>query len=303
MADVRLYEAIVVNGVPDPNLPGHIEVKIPEMFRDEVVPYLIPPLYPGASFGGWQSVPQATDPTDPDAEVRVTVMHMGRNSFRWVGTTQVFSAIGGDPANRVGARSKDNRHSIFLDSLLGVFISAGSDQNDGDAGPTNYIAMDPTDDSITINTVGGGMVQVKASLVNLMDGSGNFVQMSSASGGQVLLSHSAGVANLSLRSGDVAALSATTVQINGGSIELGGGVLAPTHAYLLTSTHFTDWIAWLSALDTFMAAVALDTIDSPATAAAAVAFIASQPAGVFHGKHTTSLSAGAPYLSARTFGD
>jgi len=287
MADVRLYEAVVVDGNPDPNLPGHIEVRIPELYGNEAVaPTLIPPLYPGASFGGWQSVPQASNPDEPEAEVRVVVAHMGLQTFRWLGTSQPFSAIAADPANRVGARSKDGRHSIFMDSVLGTFISIGSDN----VATSTFIVLDPTDDSITMTTATGAVVQISENLIHLQNLAGDVLQLDDTNG--VKLMHNGGIASLDLRTGDVAALSGSAVQINGGTIEMGGGVIPPVHPYLLTLLYLADISASLAEIVAVFAVPGplIGPLPLPTTAATIV-------------KIATSLSTGAPYLSIRISGD
>lgn len=225
MAGIQLYEAIVTNGAPDPSRPGHIKVRIPEMFRDKDVPCLVPPMFPNWTAGGWQSLPSEVNPDGGD--VRVIVAHLGRRSFRWLGTSQVFELIT-QGEGRAGARSGDGKNFVYVDN-----------------------------DAFVVETDLGAKFRVKA------DG---------------------------------------TVEIIGTAINMFGGSVPPTHAYLLSATYLADWASWLVAFDVFILAVSTATT-AVQIAAAAVVFIASQPTGVFVGKHTASLASGAPYLSTRIKGD
>ena len=224
---VQLYEAIVIDGAPDRNLPGHIQVKIPDLYRDNIVPCLVPPMFPNWTGGGWQSLPSEVNPDG--GNVRVIVAHIGRGSFRWLGTSQVFQLIAdGQSKGRAGARSGGGKNFVYID-----------------------------DDAFVVETESGAKFRVKA------DG---------------------------------------TVEIIGTTINMFGGAVPPTHAYLLSTAYLTDWTARIIAMDAFMLTVSTATT-APQIAAAAVTFIASQPTGVFAAKHTASLSTGAPYLSTRIKGD
>lgn len=289
MAEVRLYEAIVVNGTPDPALPGFIQVQIPALFGDKTVPSLIPPLYPGASFGGWQSVPQATNPLN-DEPVRVIVAHMGRTSFRWLGTSQPFSAITADPANRVGARSKDGRHAIFMDSIEGIFLATASDAEG--VTESNFIQITPADDSITIQTAKGDMISIKPEQLAILISDGvdsHALQMDITNG--IVMMHKAGISYLSLEDGDITRLNGFDIQISGASIAMGGGVISPIHSYILSATFFAD-----------LSLACSDIVATGAAIPAGLPYVAVNATSMI-GKIATSLGAGLPYLSSRISGD
>lgn len=289
MAEVKLYEAVVTDGNPDPDLPGFIEVRIPELFGDNVIPNLVAPMYPGASFGGWQSVPQAENPINGN-EVRVIVAHMGRLSFRWLGTADAFSAILTDPENRVGCRSKDGRHALFLDNLAGFFTAVQSDTVD----EMSLISVSPSDDTIVIQTATGETIQLSPEQVAIVapdvDAAVSHVlQMDVTNGVQVM--HKDGVSYISLEDGDITKVNGFVVQISGSTIELGDGSVNPTHAYILSTTFFTDLITVMSEIVAIGAGI---PAGSPVPTPGATAMSS---------KLTTSLSSGLPYLSSRIFGD
>ena len=244
---VQLYEAEVIDGRPDANLPGHIKVKIPQLFRDNEVPTLIPPMYPGSPFGGWQSIPWPVNPDDDSVPIRVIIAHLGGNSFRWLGTSQSWSEVSDNPETRSGARSADGRHHVTLDSDLGVELSA-----------------------------------------SFSDGKTHTLNLNAAG---IRLEHEDGVSFLSMESGDITRLNGGSVKISGTTIEMGGGVVPPTHPYFLSLTYLADLSLVMT--DIIAIGVAIPTM-MPYVAANATSMLA---------KISTSLSAGAPYLSSRITGD
>lgn len=125
---VQIFEAIVTDVAPDSSMPGFIKVKIPELFGSDEVPYLIGPVYPGWTAGGWHSVPSDTLPssdTDEDV-VRVLVVKLAPYTYRYIGTTQGWSTIEDSPGSICGARSPDGKHTILFDAD-GARISAFED--------------------------------------------------------------------------------------------------------------------------------------------------------------------------------
>ncbi len=282
MPEIQLYEAIVTDAAPDASLPGHIKVQIPELFEDVELPISIPPLFPGWTAGGWQSIPSVDNPDGGDS--RVIVIRLGNQSFRWIGTGQADAFISDNPGTRAGARSGDGRHRIWIDDTDGFFAQVASDSE----APSNYININP-DDTIRMQTADGTTLAMTETQFVAINASGDALILDSDNG--VSLTHQGGVANLSLRSGDVAALSGSAVQINGGTIEMGGGVIPPIHGYILSLTFLAD-LALLAA-DVVAAGAAIPSM-SPYVATNATNMIA---------KIATSLSAGAPYLSTRISGD
>jgi hypothetical protein len=274
---MKLYEAVVLDGVPEPDLPGHVKAQIPELYADAEYPYLIPPLYPGPSLGGWQSVPSAGE--------GIAVIDLGGGSFRWIGTLDTAAAIGANPAGRVGARSKDGRHSIIIDDTYGVQFAVQDDAAD----EMQFVRIDP-DGTIQINTALGHtfLMQTDDELVHLQTPGGNILQMSTDG---IMMVHSDGVASMELKSGDIATLGGTVVQISGGSIELGDGSIPPTNPYILSLSFMAD-LALLCA-DVIAIGAAIPTM-SP--------YVATNAASM-SGKIGSSLGAGAPYLSTRIYGD
>jgi hypothetical protein len=285
MADVRLYEAVVVDGNPDPDLPGYIRVRVPELFGNDEVPVLIPPLYTGASFGGWHSVPRALDP-DTEDELRCIVMHLGNLSFRWIGTSQPFPTVLERPTTAVGARSPDGRHSVIMDSELGVYLTAGSDNVEDEF---SYISIDPREDVVSISTSTGSVAQFTENLVHIQNFDGDVLQLDATNG--VTLMHSNGIASLNLKSGDVAALSGSVVQVNGGSIELGGGVVPPLNPYMLSLSFLAD-----------MQLLMTDIIAIGAAIPSGLPYVPTNAISI-SGKIATSITVGPPYLSTRVYGD
>jgi hypothetical protein len=221
---------------------------------------------------------------NPDGgDVRVLVQYVSPETFRWVGTSQEWSSIGGAPGTRCGARSGDGRHYLYLDNTSGFLLQVAPVS--GAAKSFLKVGSEP---AIEARTSTGGLLLLNADQAALMSPGGDALQMGPT---DVILMHRDGVANLSLRSGDLAALSGTTVQISGANIQLGGGVVAPTNPYILS-------MAFLTALNLVLAEV--------------IAIGAGIPAGLpvptpnttlMQGNIATSLAAGAPYLSTRINGD
>jgi hypothetical protein len=287
--ELRFYEAIVMNGAPDPELPGHLSVMIPGLYGANEVPVLVPPLYPGCHAGGWQSNPTEVNPDDPDGGLegnppRVTVVQFGYESFFWIGTSQAWDFISAKPGKRAGARSGDGRHSVYIDDELGVYITAGSDSEEE---TRNFIGVG-TDDTVQMRNATGGMASISTNQALLMSPGGDVLCMDDNG---VLLLHRGGLAGLSLRNGDLAALNAKAAQINAGTIELGGGSAPPIHPYMLTLEFLADMLTVLT--DVIAIGAAIPTL---------TAYVATN-ATTMASKIGTSLSTGAPYLSKRIKGD
>lgn len=142
-----LYEAIVVDGLPDPARPGCVKVRIPELFGELECPHLITPLFPGA-VGGWQSTPGIETPEGE--EERILVLHLGGASFRWLGTSQGNPDIEKDPLLS-GARSHDGKSAAYLHDEDGVRLHA----DDGNVSVT--ITPDGT---ITLTVQAGHLIRL-----------------------------------------------------------------------------------------------------------------------------------------------
>ncbi len=155
---VGLFEAIVVNEAPDPELPGYISVKIPELFGDAEVPEPIPPLFPGG-ISGWGGITPSTAPpadeTIPDnaTDVKVTVIRIAPETFRWFGTSQGWKFLTDNAGKVCGARSPDGKKQIYLSNDDGFFAGVTDDFN------TFHRIAIGTDGKIQVlrNDDGGGM--------------------------------------------------------------------------------------------------------------------------------------------------
>lgn len=114
-AGVQIFEAIVTDGAPDPDMPGFIKVRIPELFDSEL-PHLVGPIHPGWTAGGWQSVPGSVLPesVSDETEVRVLVVKLAPYVYRYMGTTQGWDTVEAT-AGTCGVRSSDGAHTILLD--------------------------------------------------------------------------------------------------------------------------------------------------------------------------------------------
>lgn len=280
----QLYEAIVKDGAPNADLPGHLIVEIPELYGTGVeCPLLIPPAFPGWTAGGWQSVPNSVNPDGGD--VRVLVQYLGPSTFRWIGTSQGWSSITDNPGVRAGTRSPDGRHFIYLDNTIGILIQVAPGTSK--TGPKSFIKIG-TEPIIEMRTSTGGTIQLNANQAVMMSPGGDAFTMDDNG---VLLMHRDGVASVSLRSGDVASIAGTSVQISGGTIEMGGGVIPPLHPYLLSLSLLAD----ISLLAADIMAVGLGI---PSLLA-----VPTPNAIALQAKIASSLSAGPPYLSTRITGD
>lgn len=111
------YEAIVTNSAPDDQMPGYIKVKVPGLCGELELPFLVGPIYPGWTAGGWHSTPKVEVPSgDDETQARVIVVQMAPNVFRYIGTTQGWSEIEDSAGESAGMRSFDGSHSILVDA-------------------------------------------------------------------------------------------------------------------------------------------------------------------------------------------
>lgn len=149
-APFQLYEAIVTNGAPDPTLPGHIEVMVPELFGDD--PIVVAPMFAGWTAGGWQSTPGDVNPDDPTGVVQVIVAKLAENTYRWMGSSQAWSLVAGTPGS-CGARSGDGRHAVRMSNDEGAVIEsiAGNSVVVGADGTTTVLGVSKT-------TIGGALI-------------------------------------------------------------------------------------------------------------------------------------------------
>ncbi len=160
----QLFEAIVTDAAPDADLPGFIKVKIPELFGDVEVPYLVGPVHPGWTAGGWQSVPAAElpDSESDETDVRVLVVQMSPYVFRYIGTTQGWSTIEESPGTVCGVRSPDGKHSILMDAD-GVRVTGFEEDH----------SVEITSDGIVITSdmtkIGSSSASQFAAMSNLVD--------------------------------------------------------------------------------------------------------------------------------------
>lgn len=110
------YEAIVTDHAPDSEMPGFVKVKIPMLFGDDEVPFLVGPIHPGWTAGGWQAHPNVELPSGmSETDVRLIVVKLGPNTYRYLGTTQGWDLIEATPGMACGARSFDGHHTVVLD--------------------------------------------------------------------------------------------------------------------------------------------------------------------------------------------
>lgn len=281
---VQFYEAIVIDSAPDPSRPGHIKVRIPELYQDLDVPVLIAPLFPGWHAGGWQSVPSIENPDDDGDPVRVIVVHLGSRTFRWIGTSQPWSFVTDYPGDRAGARSGDGRHYVAIGNDLGFQTAVQKT----DASTMSFISVTPSGE-VEARTADGSAFGMNADQVYMVNSHGDILMLDGNNG--IALMHKNGIAMLALEDGDVAKLNGTNVQISGGTIELGGGVVSPMHPYMLSLT-------FLSKLSSVLAEVIAIGAGIPAGMPIPTPNSASMVAEI-----ATSLSSGPPYLSTRIKGD
>lgn len=283
-----LYEAEVVDGNPDASRPGHIKVKIPQLFRDKEFPGLIPPLFPGSPFGGWQSIPTSINPDDNSLPVRVVVIHLGGSAFRWLGTSQWWSEITENAGTRVGVRSPDGRHKITLDSTEGFFVAV---ESDADEDSSASVAISPSGDSIIMSVRTGVKLEMSPNKMEWTVPQNSGQHKITADNSGVVISAAENNSSLSMTSGGQTDLVGGTVNIIGDNINLKGSVGPATHAYLLSTTFFTDLALVLA--DLLATGAAIPSM-SPYVAANATTMIS---------KITTSMTSGAPYLSSRIKGN
>ena len=293
MADqyFQIYEAIVVNSAPDPALPGHITVRIPDLFGENELPEPIPPLFPGGGSGGaWMSVPSAVPPevdTDMVDENRIVVVRLSRETFRYLGTTEEWSRLVGDHAGkRAGARTPNGRVEVYIDDDGGFFavVSSSADPD----GAKSFINAG-RDGRIQIATSDGTSIMMTEKQIVLINKSGDTITLDEDNG--IVIMHHEGTASISMTAGGIIAVNGATVQVSGGTIELGGGTLAPLHKYILSIPFFTDLAVVMAEIAAIGAGIPLML---PVPTPGAIAMAASLPA---------SLASGPPYLSTRITGD
>lgn len=127
---VQIFEAIVTDPAPDPDLPGFIKVKIPELFGQDELPQLVGPIHPGWTAGGWHSVPNSTLPSSvtDETDVRVLVIKLAPYVYRYIGTTQGWDVIEAAAGTICGVRSPDGKHTILMDAD-GIRLSGFEDES------------------------------------------------------------------------------------------------------------------------------------------------------------------------------
>lgn len=270
-------------------MPGFVKVKIPELFGDNELPNLVGPIYTGWTAGGWQCVPGTTLPDSDTNEtvVRVIVVRLSPYIYRYIGTTQGWDVIENSPGTKCGARSPNGLHYIVMENDDGIQIVVSS-LDGGDA--KNFLSIG-TDGTVTIGVNAGSIVHLADGTVSVQDSSGNTFILSEDNG--IALSHSGGTELLSLSDGQ-AKLIGTDVLVAGGAVTIvgqGGIVLtndllgvASTEPLILGSTFLTALAAALTELVAAPTGLGMPTTNT-------MSMITDI---------TTSLGAGAPYLSSVT---
>lgn len=305
MATERYYTARVHDN-NDPDKRGRLTLEIAGLLdlqdEDPIWPDWIEPRYPGgigAGSVGLHWIP----PIDSIVVVEMEVGAGATLELRWMGSTSgnkgtLPSFLASNYPNRAGLSSPDGSTVIAMDNQSGLFVLVGSE--DPAVSTKSYITIDKKG-GVQIGTQDGTVVLMDKNKISLLTSAAsgkNHLFMMDEETEQIALVHMDGTEFLTIDPG-VFKLNATAMQLGVGTLEIGDGVAPPINPLLLTTANFADWIAWITAVDTFMLAVSAAAVE-PLLAPAALAFIGGQPTGVFAGKHTTSLAAGAPYLSALT---
>lgn len=267
----QLFEAIVVDAAPDPEYPGFLRVKIPDLTGGDDYPHLVGPMFPGWVAGGWQSIPAAKTPEGEPT--RLIVHYGGENTIRWFATTQVMPSIASNQGLAAGARSPDGRHYVNIHNTRGITLGV---QTDGET-TYSYIAIKP-DGSIQFQA-GQNVTKFGSDQIFLMSSDSHALDLST--NGAILMNGD-GKTFVSL-TGGVASLRGDNVVLAGATITMGDGNVLPTERLLKTNSFFP---ALGGALTEMVAAIG---VPCP-TATALVAALSA------------SLSAGDPYLSKRIFG-
>lgn len=285
---VRYYSAVVTD-TADPDELGRIRVICPELFGDDAteLPQWIPPRVatgtgPGA---GWWFVPPV------DAIVFLEESPAG--DLRWSGgawgdVNAPPEFLAGNYPRRSGFTSPEGAHALALDEdtgLLALVVDPAAPD-----GVANYLSLDGAAGEAKIGLASGALFMLNGTQAVLMTPAGDTLILDADNG--ITIAHQAGAEYLALSEG-VASLAGADVQILGGAVTLTGqgGItftsdttgLAPTEPVMLGTSFLTD-------LATFLTSISAAAVE-PALAPAAATFLA---------KVSTSLSVGAPHLSAVT---
>jgi hypothetical protein len=283
---VRYYSAVVTDNA-DPDELGRIRVICPELFGDHSteLPQWVPPRVPAGSApgAGWWFVP----PVDAVVFLEETPAGDLRwSGAAWGGVNTVPAFLAGNYPRRAGFTSPEGGHALALDDDAGLLILVVDPATPD--GVANYVSLDGAAGEAKIGLATGALFTLNGSQAVLMTPAGDTLMLDSDNG--ITIAHQAGAEYLALSAG-VASLAGADVQIIGGAVTITGqgGVtltsdpigLAPTEPLVLGTSFLTD-------LATFLTSIAAAAVE-PSLAPAAAAFLA---------KVSTSLSVGAPHLSA-----
>lgn len=276
----QVFEALLVDNTPDPERPGFLRLKIPDLSGGDPYPHLVGPMFAGWVAGGWQSIPAVKTPEGQPT--RLLVHYGGDGTVRWFGTSQLMDIVGSSPGTMSAVRSGDGRHYMLIDSLHGIQMSVKQDGAD----LYSYLSISPS----------GNLQLQSASNTLLKLDSGFYLQTSqshalSMGSGGVLMVHGAGGTFLNLAETS-AHLQGEVVNIGGNAILLGTGQALPTHRYIKSNAFFTDLASALLSVVT-----ALST-PGPLTGPVPLPTVAS-----FASDLITSMTVGDPFLSTRIYGD
>ena len=238
---VDVYQALVLDATPDPDQPGALKVKIPELFEDFECPYLVPPLFPGGVLGGWQNVPLPDSTGDEDR--RVLVIRLAPDTFRWIGTSQLSPLLEAYDLTQVsGMISQEKRHAIRI-------LDADGNEVDG----------------ISLLTSAAGWESSPANVTRLDLNPTTGVTLSTQEEAELLL-HPEGSLELQTKLGRVAVDTSGNVEAFGPEVKLHHGGLTSAVIIDGTSVSFMSQLgSSLTELSTLLAGLGLAAPNAMAT--------------------------------------
>lgn len=268
------YPATVIDNA-DPEELGRLMLEIPGICGDDDPAYLdwVPCRLTAAGDGvaGLFIV--------PPIGAAVWVECDGPRAVAWVGAgfggpNTVPPDLRGNYPRRSGFSSPLGRHLLVLDEDTGLLLFVEDDVN-GIAGARSYLAIN-SDGTATIGGGRGGTMRLTPEEIVLLSPAGNVVQL--ADGDEIKIVHEDGAEYITL-GGGVSKLSGTAVQVYGGTIELGGGSVPPTHPFIKSTTFFSALAAALTELASLVPAPGATTTLATALTAGGAAYLSTRIKG------------------------
>lgn len=276
----QVFEALLVDNTPDPERPGFLRLKIPDLSGGDPYPHLVGPMFAGWVAGGWQSIPAVKTPEGQPT--RLLVHYGGDGTVRWFGTSQLMPEVANAPGTVTAVRSADGRHYISISDSNGIRIATKRNNEDF----YSYIALG-TDGVLQIQGSGTAIVRFNDDGFYMQSPQKHALSMGDSS---FILTHGNGNSFINLAA-DSAQLQGKTVSIGGNTILLGDGQALPTHRYIKSTAFFTALATSLLEIVAVLATPGPLSGPLPLTNTSALAAALN-----------TSLSAGDPYLSSRIYG-